>query len=75
MLLAGLGVAVQPEFLVADDIASGRLEAVMTDWSMPTIALNIVTPPGGHRPARVAAVVEFLARRLSGATWALAAEP
>ena len=72
MLLAGLGLAVQPEFLVADDIAAGRLEAVMTDWSMPPIALNIVTPPGGHRPARVAAVIEFLVRHLSAAAWALA---
>jgi DNA-binding transcriptional LysR family regulator len=74
MLLAGLGLAVQPEFLVSDDIAAGRLEAVMTDWSMPPIALNIVTPPGGHRPARVAAVIEFLVRHLCAAAWALADE-
>jgi DNA-binding transcriptional LysR family regulator len=69
-LLAGLGLAVQPEFLVWDDLAAGRLEAVMADWSMPPIALNIVTPPGGLRPARVAAVIEFLARRLGAAPWA-----
>ena len=74
MLLAGLGLAVQPEFLVADDILAGRLEAVMKDWSMPPIALNIVTSPSSHRPARVAAVIEFLARRLSSAAWALAGD-
>jgi DNA-binding transcriptional LysR family regulator len=73
-LRAGLGLAVQPEFLVWEDLAAGRLEVAMADWSMPPIALNIVTPPAGHRPARVAAVVEFLVRRLSGATWALAGE-
>ena len=42
----------------------------MADWSMPPIALNIVTPPAGHRPARVAAVIEFLVGRLSAAQWA-----
>lgn len=71
LLLAGLGLAVQPEFLVWQDLAAGRLEAVMPDWLMPPVALNLVTPPGNHRPARVSAVMEFLARRLSGMEWAL----
>jgi DNA-binding transcriptional LysR family regulator len=70
MLLAGLGLAVQPEFLIWEDLAAGKLEAAMADWFMPPIALNIVTPPSGHRPARVNAVIEFLARHLSGAGWA-----
>jgi DNA-binding transcriptional LysR family regulator len=74
MLLAGLGIAVLPEFLAWEDLMAGRLEAVMRDWSPPPIALNIVTPPGGHRPARVAAVIEFLARHLSSAAWAQAGE-
>lgn len=73
-LLAGLGLAVQPEFLAWEDLAAGRLEAAMTEWSMPPIALNILTPPGGLRPARVAAVIEFLARRLATAPWAATAE-
>jgi DNA-binding transcriptional LysR family regulator len=70
MLLAGLGVAVQPEFLVWEDLAAGRLQVVMEDWSMPPVALNIVTPTNTHRPVRVDAVIEFLARRLSRAAWA-----
>lgn len=70
MLRAGLGVAVQPEFLVWEDLATGRLEAVMEDWSMPPITLNMITPPGGHRPARVSAVMGLLADRLSAAPWA-----
>ena len=74
-LLAGLGLAVQPEFMAWSDLAAGRLEALMIDWSLPPIALNIVTPPGRLRPARVSAVIDFLAQRLSTTPWAVPAEP
>jgi DNA-binding transcriptional LysR family regulator len=71
-LRAGLGVAVQPEFVVWRDLRVGHLEAVMSDWSAPPIALNIVMPPGGPRPPKVAALIEFLVRRFSerAAPWA-----
>lgn len=72
-LLAGLGVAVQPEFAVWEDMAAGRLEAVMPDWSLPPIALHVVTPPGGPRPARVTATIGFLVDRLGATPWATAA--
>jgi DNA-binding transcriptional LysR family regulator len=73
-LCAGLGLAVQPEFVVWRDLRSGQLEAVMSDWSAPPVALNVVTPPGGPRPPKVAALIEFLVHRFSGraAPWASA---
>jgi DNA-binding transcriptional LysR family regulator len=71
MLLAGLGLAVQPAFLIGEDLKAGLLEIAMEEWSMQPIALNLVTPPGGHRPARVTAVIEFLANRLAAAPWAI----
>ncbi len=64
-LLAGLGIAVQPDFVVAEALADGELEAVMSDWSMADSFLHLLTPPGDPRPARVEVLVEFLARRLS----------
>ena len=69
-LLSGMGIAAQPEFMLWEDLAAGRLEIIMPDWSLPPIALNIVTPPGKLRPARVAAVIQFLVHRLSAAPWA-----
>jgi hypothetical protein len=39
---------------------------VMTQWLAPPIALNIVSPPGGPRPSKVAVLMEFLIRRFSG---------
>lgn len=69
-LRAGLGLAVQPVFTVWDDIAAGRLEAVLHGWSLPEIALNIVTPPGALRPARVTLLIEHLAKHLTVSPWA-----
>jgi DNA-binding transcriptional LysR family regulator len=69
-LRAGLGVALQPEFLVWRDIAEGRLEAVMKDWAAPPAALHLVTPPSDMRPARVRVLMDFLAQRLAKAPWA-----
>ena len=39
-LLAGLGLAVQPRFIVDAALAAGRLEAVLPGWSLPPIALR-----------------------------------
>ena len=63
-LLAGLGLAVQPDFVVGEAIEDGRLEVVMPDWSPPPIALHLVMPPGDPRPARVEVLAAFLAERL-----------
>lgn len=73
-LLAGHGVALQPEFLAWADLQAGRLQAVLEDWQVPPIALHIVTPPGRARPARVQALIEFLAGHFARVPWAHPAE-
>ena len=69
-LHAGLGIALQPEFLAWKDLQSGLLETVMDDWQVEPIALHIVTPPGRSRPVRVQALIDYLADRLGSAPWA-----
>jgi len=57
-LLAGMGIALQPEFLVWRELKAGKLEIVLPEWSPPPIALHVVTPPGRVRPARVQLLIE-----------------
>ncbi|MDP4022501.1 LysR family transcriptional regulator [Methylobacterium sp. NEAU 140] len=69
-LLAGLGVALQPDFMVWEHLEAGRLERVLPGWSPPPIALHLVMPPGEPRPARVTALIAHLQRALVDAPWA-----
>lgn len=72
-LLAGLGLSLQPEFPAWQDSRSGALETAMEDWEVESIALHIVTPPGRRRPARVQALIEYLAERIVNEPWAQSA--
>lgn len=74
-LLAGLGLALQPEFLVWQDLQSGALQTVMDDWEVEPIALHIVTPPGRSRPARVQAFIDYLSERIGREPWAMESFP
>jgi DNA-binding transcriptional LysR family regulator len=64
-LISGYGLAVQPLFLVRDALEKRQLVAVLTGWSLPEIALHLVMPPGGPRPARVEALADFLRHRFT----------
>ncbi|CAM5216661.1 DNA-binding transcriptional LysR family regulator OS=Castellaniella defragrans OX=75697 GN=HNR28_003380 PE=3 SV=1 [Castellaniella defragrans] len=74
-LHAGLGLALQPEFLAWEDLESGILESVMEDWQADPIVLHIVTPPGRNRPARVQELILYLMECFSGAPWAKMSGP
>jgi DNA-binding transcriptional LysR family regulator len=52
MLLAGLAVAIQPEAYIWNELQDGRLEEVLTDWTLVPVPVHLLTPPGRARPAR-----------------------
>jgi DNA-binding transcriptional LysR family regulator len=64
-LRAGLGVAVLPDFIVDEDIARGDLAPILEEWRPHGGALHLVMPPSRLRPARVEALLGFLAQRLT----------
>jgi DNA-binding transcriptional LysR family regulator len=59
-LLAGLGIADLPDFIVGEAVASGEVEVILKGWKQPEGAVHLVTPPGGPRPARVEVLADFL---------------
>lgn len=68
-LLAGLAIAELPEFIAGEYLADGRLEAILTDWSLTKGGLYFVTPSARARPAKVAALSDYFAEHLSEPTW------
>jgi DNA-binding transcriptional LysR family regulator len=63
-LRRGLGIAMLPEFIVAEDLKAGRIDLILEDWAPHTGALHLMTPPGTLRPARVETLIVFLTDRL-----------
>lgn len=57
--LAGQGVAYQPEFLVKDDLASGRLVQILAEYRMPDLPLSVVYPSRRNPSAALRAFIDF----------------
>ncbi|EZP72229.1 LysR family transcriptional regulator [Sphingomonas paucimobilis] len=60
-LLAGVGIARLPDFIIGDAMAAGDLEEILVDWRAPPLGLHLVTPPSRLRPVRVEALLDFIA--------------
>src|SRR3974390_3787565 len=63
-LLAGLGIADLPEFIVGEAVASGAVEVILKGWKQAEGAVHLVTPPGGPRPAGVEGLPEVLLKKI-----------
>lgn len=57
---AGIGLALLPDWLVADDLAQGRLRQVVASWHTPGIATWLVHRTEHRQAARVRAFVEAM---------------
>lgn len=63
----GMGVTCQPDFIVDDVIAAGRLEQVLADHPLPELTIYAMLPSNRQVPHRVRALMEFLAARIGDA--------
>ena len=60
----GGGVALLPEFAVADDVRTGQLRRLLPGWTTGEQGVYAVYPTARFVPAKVRAFVDFLAQRL-----------
>ena len=58
--LAGLGILVQPMYILYDDIVSGRLVCVLDDWHLPRLTINIAFQNRRYMPAKTRLFIDFL---------------
>ena len=62
-VLAGLGIALMPNFLVNEHLLSGALVEVMPDYPMPEAGVYVVRPPGGSAPCKVRVLIDIMVER------------
>lgn len=60
---AGIGVLMQPTFIVYQAIEAGELQPVLTEYRWRELSAYAVYPANRHVPARVRSFVDFLADR------------
>ena len=61
--LDGMGILVQPKYIVYDDIAAGRLVPVLDDWDLPRLTINVAFQTRMHMPAKVRLFIDALIER------------
>ncbi|MEQ8966296.1 MAG: LysR family transcriptional regulator [Azospirillaceae bacterium] len=62
--LRGLGLALMPAMIVRDDLAAGRLVAILSEYETYRGLLSLVRPPTRFEPARLRAFIDFATRAL-----------
>lgn len=60
----GLGIALLPDFIAADYLATGKLETVLEAFEPPQLGIYSVLPSNRYMPQRVRVLIELLSSRL-----------
>ena len=65
MALTGLGIALSPLWLFADDLNAGRVVALLQDYTPLSLPIHAVCAPNRRQSARVKAFVDYMADALA----------
>lgn len=67
--LEHLGIILQPDFLVADDLRSGTLVELMPGFQVLTLGIHAVYPSRKHLPVKTRRLVDFLVEAFAAPGW------
>ncbi|NIF33527.1 LysR family transcriptional regulator [Enterobacter sp. Cy-643] len=65
-VLSGIGLSIMSEWMFRRELASGEIQAVLTDWALPPIDLWAVSPSGRATSAKSKAFISFIEERVFG---------
>ena len=71
LAVAGVGIVVEPDFLVGPDVRAGRLVPILRSFEPTPANIYFVYPSRRHLSAKVRAFADFLAARFARPEWAL----
>ncbi len=67
--LAGGGIALQPSFMVGDDLRSGALVEILPEYRSIELGIYVVYPTRKHLASKVRALISFLTERFAHPEW------
>ncbi len=67
--LAAGGISLQPSFMIAEDLRKGDLVEILPDYQSVELGIYVVYPSRKHLPAKVRALMSFLAQRFASPSW------
>jgi DNA-binding transcriptional LysR family regulator len=63
--LDGMGILVQPTYILYDDMVAGRLVPVLDAWDLPRLTINLAYPSRKHLSAKVRTFIDFMAEHFA----------
>jgi DNA-binding transcriptional LysR family regulator len=74
-ILAGLGVGVVPDYVVADAVADGRIRTILNDWRLSIFGsrMFMLYMPNRHHTRAASALMGFILQQVQGQTQGLKA--
>ncbi|QUJ68594.1 LysR family transcriptional regulator [Photobacterium sp. GJ3] len=67
--IAGAGISMQPTYLVAAELASGQLQAILPDWAPKSMSIYALYPSREYLLPAVRGLIDHLAEVFDGVDW------